>query len=80
MTTTTIDFSETIQYRFDNDTKKYLSDYLNLKVFASPVQFIDMAVKNYIEDREVNKILDASKRAKKGEVLYGDLDDLAAKI
>lgn len=47
--------------------------------FDNRSQFVRNAVKKMIEEKEVEEILEASKRAKMGEVFEGDLDNLAKK-
>jgi Arc/MetJ-type ribon-helix-helix transcriptional regulator len=52
-------------------------DYIEKGDFDSRSQFIRSAVKKLIEDREIEEILEASRRAKMGEVFRGDLKELA---
>lgn len=73
--------SNTVNYKFEGNVLDFVkSEIFDYKNFTSPLQFIDTAIKNYIQDREINEVLEASKRAKAGEVLFGDLDALAGKI
>ncbi len=43
-------------------------------------QFIRNAIKKMIEEKEINEILEASKKAKMGELFEGDLDELSKSI
>jgi Arc/MetJ-type ribon-helix-helix transcriptional regulator len=54
-----------------------IDDYIEKGDFDSRSQFIRSAVKKLIEDREIEEILEASRRAKMGEVFRGDLKELA---
>lgn len=62
-----------------NNYESFIDSAVESGEFDSRSQFIRTAIKKFIEEQEVAEILEASRRAKMGEVFSGDLDKLAKK-
>lgn len=62
------------------ELEKFINDEVASGEFESKGQLIKKALKRFEEEVVVARILKASKEAKAGLVLYGDLDELVKQI
>ncbi len=60
-----------------DDLIETIDQLINAGDFDNRSQFVRLAIKKMIEEREIAEILEASNRAKMGELFFGDLDKLA---
>lgn len=58
----------------------FIDETIKTGDYDSRSQFIRNAIKKMIEEKEINEILEASKKAKMGELFEGDLDELSKSI
>jgi Arc/MetJ-type ribon-helix-helix transcriptional regulator len=69
----------TLSTPVDSDMDQFVVDQLT-KGFASKADVVRMALYKYREEVEIQEILNSEKNADAGNILYGDLDELAAKL
>lgn len=62
------------------ESLEFIDSVVKTGDFDSRSQFVRAAVKKMIEEKEINEILESSKRAKMGEVFEGDLDELSKNV
>lgn len=62
------------------ELEKFVKDEVFSGEFESKSQVVKKALKKFQEDLVVERILKASKNAREGKILRGNLDDLLKKI
>ena len=61
----------------DSEIESFINRQIDLKNYESKADLVRLALRKFIEEKEVEEILKASQEIRDGKGLKGDLDTLA---